>query len=814
MYNLLDVNDLIGDESIWAHVKKGKPNETLQEHSKLCLKYYNEYCITKGIDSIILNIISECGCNEVEKRIVYDMFINAIYLHDIGKINLCFQGRRLHNPKYKNKSTDYDGNSNHALPSAYIYMCEYMPIIDGERKRKLSFFLFSFAYCIAKHHGYLKNTDDFRDDIMYCQVEGYYNKKLDLMKNSIITTDRDFSILKKYISNEIAFNILCRLLFSVITACDYCATSEYKSDTRFEISIIKNIDEFKHKYYYSEIYKGITEYKKNKEYFQDTPINALRSDMFLEAESQLKENLNGNIYYLEAPTGSGKTNTSINLMLNILELHPEITNVFYIFPFNTLVEQTAETLSKYFEKDVDLAVINSVTPIIIKQDNESDEPDYNYSYLGRIFNNYPIVVTSHINFFNALFGCGREQIFPLIKLCNSVVIIDEIQSYKNPIWRHIITFLNAYSKLLNMKIIIMSATLPKLDKMLDTGKGEFVSLIKDTGKYYQNPLFKNRVKIDLSLLEYKKIDLVVLANKVIEFMNRKVLVEFISKTTARKFYNILEEHLEEFLKEQKGLHLVELTGDDNVKERKKIIDKINNSDSIIVVATQVIEAGIDIDMDIGFKDISIPDADEQFLGRINRSCKKSDSKVYFFNYDNTSMIYKGDLRTNYPITDDIITEMFRQKNFEGIYSKVLTDLKDKTDQLNRYNIKNIITACLKMKFDEIEKAMRLIDSNMQLFIAHRIVDDNKIIDGRKVWEKFKDLCKNKEMTYSEKKVNISLLAEEMSYFTYNVYNIDNMQLRCDEEFAGYYYIEDGERFIKDGKFDREAFSTFMRGIFW
>ena len=50
--------------------------------------------------------------------------------------------------------------------------------------------------------------------------------------------------------------------------------------------------------------------------------------------------------------------------------------------------------------------------------------------------------------------------------------------------------------------------------------------------------------------------------------------------------------------------IVEISGDDNKFERKKIIKLIKERKVNIVVATQVIEAGVDIDMDIGFKDIS------------------------------------------------------------------------------------------------------------------------------------------------------------------------------------------------------------------
>lgn len=47
-----------------------------------------------------------------------------------------------------------------------------------------------------------------------------------------------------------------------------------------------------------------------------------------------------------------------------------------------------------------------------------------------------------------------------------------------------------------------------------------------------------------------------------------------------------------------------MTGDDNKYYRKKIIEKTKKEKEMILVATQTIEAGVDIDMDIGFKDIS------------------------------------------------------------------------------------------------------------------------------------------------------------------------------------------------------------------
>ena len=90
-----------------------------------------------------------------------------------------------------------------------------------------------------------------------------------------------------------------------------------------------------------------------------------------------------------------------------------------------------------------------------------------------------------------------------------------------------------------------------------------------------------------------------------------------------------------------------MTGDDNKYSRQKIIEKTKENEPIILVATQTIEAGVDIDMDIGFKDISFLDGEEQFIGRINRSNKKKNCMVYFFNLDDARNVYRKDKRTGY-----------------------------------------------------------------------------------------------------------------------------------------------------------------------
>lgn len=795
----------------WAHTQKGKPEETLAAHSRLCLQYYCQYCKKKKIDILVKRIIAQCGCDKRETDDIYQLFVDAVYYHDIGKINPAYQYRVLHNPHFPVTHN----SSHHAILSAYIYMCEHLEAFSRADIKKFSYFLFAFSYSIARHHGYLNDIADFKDKLQDCiETEGCYAKKLDLEKNSIFTVEKGYDRLKKIIADEAAFYILNKVLFGVITACDYCATAEYMNGVEAEINVIDNLDGLRSRYFQGELYSGIRRYQDNHTVFAGS-INEQRCRIFLEAEENLRDNPSACMYYLEAPTGSGKTNVSINLFLTMLEQDRELTNVFYIFPFNTLVEQTADSLKKYFTYGKDMVVVNSLAPIYVEAPirktysagpEELNYCDYEKAVWNKVFNNYPIVVTSHVNFFNALFGTGREQSFPLVKLCNSVVIIDEIQSYRNSIWWQIILFLSKYADLLHIKIVIMSATLPRLDLLLEKQGYNIVDLLKDPQVYYRSSFFKNRVELDFSLLAYKKIDLSTLLAKVLEYKSKKVLVEFISKTTAREFFTMLCQ--------QEELYCIEITGDDNAKNRKSMIQEIKSRESIVVVATQVIEAGVDIDMDIGFKDISLPDAEEQFLGRINRSCLKKGCKAYFFNYDDAQKIYRDDERIHYPITDPHIGELLKNKDFKGIYELVLHDVKVKGERLTRKDsIQFTYKNCLELNYREIEQKMRLIPPAYQIFLAYELAVDGEILSGRRVWEQYKNLCLSKDMGYGEKKVRLSEMAEKISYFTYTVYSNDQQTLSCDEEFGGYYYIENGEQFIEDGKFNRKAFQNSSKGLF-
>jgi CRISPR-associated endonuclease/helicase Cas3 len=375
----------------------------------LTISYYEQLCADKKLDEIVKRIIDRLTIEgkplpDEYKALVYKLFVNAIYLHDTGKINPAFQVNALKNKVITAKK---GLPAEHSIYSALIYIDIFTSEIRNIKTKLVRSYMFnilySFAYSISRHHGSLNDTESFIDALWISQnnakrgVLAYYNSKtvydIDFTNSgekNPFGKENKFQSIWNIESTE--FYILNRLLFSLIITCDYYSTYNYIGDVKVDGRYIKESVEWKEKYERGELYKKIQKCKSSimSKNIKEIDMNGLRTRIFLEAEKGLLSNADNNIFYLEAPTGSGKTNTSINLMLKLIEANKDIKNVFYIFPFNTLVEQTADSLKEYFNEDV--AVVNSITPIAINEKNNGDsyEVDFDASYLNRLFFHYPL----------------------------------------------------------------------------------------------------------------------------------------------------------------------------------------------------------------------------------------------------------------------------------------------------------------------------------------------------------------------------------------------------------------------------------------
>lgn len=820
-------------DNCYAHLPvNGEKKETIVEHTRLCQKYFWKLAEEKNLKVVFDKFKSVYfpQMSEEAEELFDILVVNTISFHDIGKINPSFQDKKMKNKWRQDIVPDGNVGSKHSILSAVFYLDYFLEKVkqagNQEERKALKDLVYIHSFLIAAHHGRLKEFEKYLESFEEEGNLGWHAKawmeqwkqKIYQDKSAFTFRPREKGYILQRMGQGESIKQVClysysRILYSLLVASDYYATSEFMNGVK--IKEFGNIADYKgimNQFAQTEVMKSIREHEKtsypmpSEQLEIESNINCLRTELFLDAERELKKSAEQSVFYLEAPTGSGKSNTAINLSLQLLDSGQGLKKIFYIYPFNTLVEQNMEVLGRVFggyERTMaQIAVVNSLVPIKGTEESYDTENQEKYQklLLDRQFLNYPVILSTHVSLFNTLFGNKREDVFGFHQLCNSVIVLDEIQSYKVELWGEMITFFKGLSRLLNIKVIIMSATLPNLEILADNQTGA-VNLIKDRNKYFKHPVFAKRVVPDYKMLD-EEITLDLLAEHVLEHVgtDKKILVEFIRKSSADEFYRILKERAE--------CEVLLMTGDSSIWERKKLIREVESCKEVVLAATQVIEAGVDIDFDIGYKDISRLDSEEQFMGRINRSCKRS-GIVYFFNRDDAKGIYQKDIRTDevFTLCNDDMRKIMDTKQYDEYYNSILNVLKKRNEKADARNIKEFFSGTVGgLNFEAVKNRMQLIDDGRQMisvFFA-RVINDREVgvMDGHAVWEEYKNVLGDENMGFAEKTIKLYKVRSSMNVFLYQFRQ--DAAFLWDEQIGDIFYIENGEEYFdENGILDRK-----------
>ena len=846
--NLKIIETIIKDiERYHAHIVENKEKEIIRrelltEHIECTEKYFEILAKEKQLRKMLERFIEEMfeELSEEGTQFFWEMIKGIPLFHDLGKINPDFQKRAMQNSEITESNMFSHLGRKHSLLSAIMYIDYYKEELRRRvkakaDKEKLRPFIIYHSYVIAQHHSDLKDFQGFitllKEKAGKDAIDIFLEGKCEAYQKEFRLTNQSLLNLLKTVDNtdwskeqNIVLYAYVKLLYSFLVASDYYATTEFMS--QMEIRQFGNLDEIEKWmdiYESTDVMKSVRNYQKEQypkpiEKIGKKDMNDLRTEILTDAEKVLMENKNSSIFYLEAPTGSGKSNTAMDLSFQLVKNCGNLHKIYYIYPFNTLVEQNMENLRKVFggSKEIleQITVINSLTPIKMSQRQKKAEEEtedtlyYQRALLDRQFLNYPMIISTHVSLFDVMFGNTKESAFGFHQLMNSVIVLDEIQSYKNGIWGEMIYFLKQFASLLNMKIIIMSATLPNLD-ILSGSTYKAVELMKNRDKYYSHVCFKNRVKISYELLMSPNIQEDLVRHVLKKATDgKKVLVEFIKKESASNFFECLKE------KDNLPCDVEYMSGEDSIIERSRILHRIKESTrGIILVATQVVEAGVDIDMDIGYKNISKLDSEEQFMGRINRSCQR-EGEVYFFKLDEGSGIYRdGDIRIEkrFTLENDEMKHILLEKEFSLYYEKILDVLKRNRNDLSNDSgldcfFENRVG---KLNWFKVKEKMKLIEEDnwsMSVYLAREIDDGqgNKL-DGKKLWQEYVELLKDFSMNYAKKKVKLSEVISKMNCFIYQIKR--NSDLNYNDKVGEIFYIEEGEKYFKNGKLDRKKIQS-------
>ena len=847
-FNVNSFDNLIfGSNKYYAHLPKhnqvAKKPELLTEHSALVVSYAQQLVAANRLELIIEKLVVNSIPNYLPNRqllaeMINELFWQAIAFHDLGKLNKGFQKNRMNNGNDL-FFVKHSFENQHSIISVYLYLAIFFSKfvtlnLSDEEQIFLCNVAMYLSYPIYKHHS--PTVEKEQDENNWCREDLYSLKPfLSLINNPLneeqiksfhthllANANHDFFF---YHFNQTIFKTECsfplyslvKLNYSILTASDYLATAHYMNDWKevlrdfgvmdesIKTKLIFNAQNLKP--YNYNVYKALENGETaNPDCYleqSNSNLNALRQCIAMEVVENVRKNVDKHLFYIEAPTGGGKTNVSMLALAELLRVDETIQKAYYVFPYTTLITQTYQSLCDTLDLEA-----GEITEIHSKASFQTGKYEDDYlNYLDNLFMNYPITLLSHIHFFDVLKTNHKETNYLLHRMANSVVIIDEIQSYSPKIWDKIIYFIVNYAKFFNMKFIIMSATLPKIGNIIDNKElaNDFVYLIADKNKYFQNPNFCNRVQFDYSLLEWTKP-----ANKeeILEFLNQLsvavfekskdysdtnikypdsvfTIIEFIFKKTASDFYSLMKNQ-NYFFDE-----ILLLSGTILEPRRKQIIRKLKSEQTrkkkILLITTQVVEAGVDIDMDLGFKDKSIIDSEEQLAGRINRNVNKQNCKLYLFDCNSEKTLYGNDDR--YKITLDMGNEyqqILENKDFDKLYQLIIEKIKKKNNSRFIENLDELFAAIATLDFRSVNNLLNIINQqNISVFVPLKIditlvkdsvstlyelnIPFSETLSGKDVWNKYAEIIKYQDEDFIKNKIMMKKLQSLLSLFTFSIF---------------------------------------------
>ena len=883
--------------------------ETLSEHADKVLEYAQTLCEVHRLDAVVDRLLLAATKPFHHQVLLQDCikeaFVGTIAFHDFGKINPHFQWEKMKNIHFRGRHPELmQPKHAHSALGAYLYLSYFLEkfvevkqFSAGEREWLVAV-LILFADCIIEHHSpRIRRPDKRLKKAIFDQaweqwtlfLQPYGFKDSQLLK--ALAAPDNLRYFYDSFTDEENFPLfaLIRLNFSLLTGADNLATSDYMKqgemkdfgliDVELRTRLLQNIRR-------TEGYNAAAFANADDPHWQppdatersNDNLNGLRAQMAVEAIRQIRQITRSNpdqrLFYLEAPTGGGKTNLSMLTAAEILRLCPGVNKIFYVFPFTTLITQTHRSVAKIFGlAEHEVGLLHSKAGFR-KRENENEDHEATYGRewkndLHLQFAQFPVCLLTHVRFFNLLKSQQKQAIYPMHRLADSIVIIDELQSYPPTEWDKTLYFIEQYSQYFNIRFILMSATLPRIDRLniSQLNRTPFVDLLPDPRRYFLNDNFRKRVRFRFDLLvnsanptEKRTVDLDELAAFVVKHSREYAadhggrvfaMIEFIFKRSASEFKMIIkgDESWSSFFD-----YLLVLSGTILEPRRREIINFLKrNADrsiKVLLITTQVVEAGVDIDMDLGFKNISLIDSDEQLAGRINRNLKKETCDVFLFKTNEPGVLYRKDLR--FQVTRDRISidqhrKILEDKDFEQLYNEVLPKIDgiNALQGIENFNSK-YLPAVRQLDFQEIDLGFKLIDAdNLSIFVpielpiaveglidgktealfdqteldflAKNEVHPNDLthVSGYEVWGLYRNFLRaEREMDFFDKRIGKKILQGILAKFTFSIFRSTQIETRLlpfiDVEasldsylcmHADYHEIYDYETGLMEGKLD-------------
>lgn len=358
-----------------------------------------------------------------------------------------------------------------------------------------------------------------------------------------------------------------------------------------------------------------------------TDMDTLRTDVSNKCLAMAKEKRG--FFRLTVPTGGGKTLASLRFALHHAKKH-ELERVIYVIPYTSIIDQNAKSIRRALGVDPrDSRIVLEHHSNLLPDQNskwedakeEAEEEHNDYKLLAENWDS-PIILTTMVQFMETFYGAGTNSCRRMHQLASSVIIFDEIQTL--PV--NLVHLFNLAAKFLvnacNASVMLCTATQPILHEVtpktraLPFDSKREVRVAKEQRRQTLNrvdlfdvtrpPGWSQREIAELAVAECNG--------------EKSVLIIVNTKQEARNIFRQLQA-----MAETPVYHLSTSMCPAHRIETLRIITELLDPDQgkpFLLVSTQLIEAGVDVDFDVVIRSLAGIDSIAQSAGRCNRHGRK------------------------------------------------------------------------------------------------------------------------------------------------------------------------------------------------
>ena len=629
-------------------------------------------------------------------------------LHDLGKYSEAFD-RRLHG----GPSVD------HATAGAKIAVERWGNVIG-----KL------MAFCIAGHHAGLANGN------------GEGDNRRTLKQRLALQFGADIPALDNLWQQEIklpqnlpapplkadahhpffSYAFFTRMLYSCLVDADYLDTEAFYlklENKASERGGYPDLNTLQHNFnqFINDFRRRIAQAPEQTEAEKrNAALNRLRSEILEHAVEQAAQPQG--LFTLTVPTGGGKTFTSMAFALEHAKQHG-MRRVIYVIPFTSIIEQNAAEFRKAFGELGEQAVLEHHSTF----DDGKLQNEATKDKLRLASENWdaPIVVTTAVQFFESLFADRSSRCRKLHNIAGSVIILDEAQMLPLNLLLPIMQAIKELAQNYRCSIVMCTATQPAVQAENGFYRGfENVREIAPKPTALFNKLRRTTMQhigtqTDADLLA-----------KLGEHPQMLVIVN--NRRHARSLYDQAK-HLDG------TFHLTTLMC---AKHRSQKLDEIRgrlkNGEPCRVIATSLIEAGVDVDFPLVMRAEAGLDSVAQAAGRCNREGKRpSENSFVWIFAPEEQWKAPPELATQAAVmrltadsfSDDLLSTQAVAAYFAELYQLKGSELDNK----KILKMHNDTGQSLDFPFQTIADKFRMIESHMQPLIIPFDVDAENLISS-------------------------------------------------------------------------------------